>query len=124
MVKKHRIGGPAVTFHNGTKEWWVNNKRHRLDGPAIIKHDGTKEYYVDNIQHRLDGPAFISRYGKKEWWINNRLISCNQNDFYLRLKDFTNKNNQPQNKIDILSIKNAIQNNIDNTFLSLLKSLL
>ena len=35
-----------------------------------------------------------------------------------------NKQNNPQNKTDILNIKNAIQNNIDNTFLSLLKSLL
>jgi len=24
----HRIDGPAVIYHNGTQEWWLNGKLH------------------------------------------------------------------------------------------------
>jgi len=123
----HRLDGPAIIhYHNNkeSKEWWVNGKRHRLDGPAIIKYDGTKEYYVNNKLHRLDGPAFISPNYSSAWYIDGKFISNDKDEFYSKLKNFKNKQNNPQNKTDILNIKNAIQNNIDNTFLSLLKSLL
>ncbi len=43
----HRVGGPAITWHSGTREWYVNGQRHRLDGPAIVDLDGTKEWYVN-----------------------------------------------------------------------------
>lgn len=31
----HRVGGPAVEWADGSKQWLVNGQRHRLDGPAV-----------------------------------------------------------------------------------------
>ena len=31
----HRVGGPAVEYANGSKEWYQTGLRHRVDGPAI-----------------------------------------------------------------------------------------
>lgn len=40
-----RLGGPALEFTNGNKEWYRANRLHREDGPAID--------YAD----------------RKEWWL-------------------------------------------------------
>ena len=43
----HRIDGPAVEWHDGTKSWYQNGQRHRTDGPAIEQSDGIKEWYIN-----------------------------------------------------------------------------
>ena len=32
---RHRIGGPAIIYPNGTRYWVQNGVLHRLDGPAV-----------------------------------------------------------------------------------------
>jgi len=58
--KLHRVGGPAVEFDNGSKEWWLNGKRHRIDGPAVEYTNGYKRWY-------LNGRCFSS----PEEWLNS-----------------------------------------------------
>jgi hypothetical protein len=33
---RHREGGPACVYVNGTEKWYREGKRHRDDGPAAI----------------------------------------------------------------------------------------
>ena len=65
----HRLGGPAVEWADGSKEWYVDGERHRLDGPAIEWADGSKTWYVEGKLHRLDGPAIEKADGYKAWWV-------------------------------------------------------
>jgi hypothetical protein len=61
----HCEDGPAITFKNGEKQWWINGKLHRLDGPAI------------------ELP-----WGKCSWWFNHKFIPVeSQKEFeqYLKL---------------------------------------
>lgn len=53
----HRIGGPAVQYASGRKEWRKHGRLHRDDGPAIEFSSGEKSWYKDGKLHRLDGPA-------------------------------------------------------------------
>jgi hypothetical protein len=52
----HRLDGPAIKWHDGVKQWWVNGKCHRLDGPAIEMPSGTKWWYLNGKE-----------YTKEEW---------------------------------------------------------
>ena len=47
----HRVSGPAVEIHNGTKFWYVNGKPHREDGPAVEKNDGAKVWWLEDIEY-------------------------------------------------------------------------
>jgi len=58
-------------YHDGTKEWWLNDKLHREDGPAIERADGYKAWYLNGKYHREDGPAIKRANGSKSWWLNN-----------------------------------------------------
>jgi hypothetical protein len=96
--KLHREDGPAVTWENGRREWWLNGRRHREDrpaiesadksrewyqnghlhrenGPAVERADGTKMWYRDGELHRLDGPAVEHSNGGKNWWVQGRRYS-------------------------------------------------
>lgn len=44
----HRVGGPAIIWPMGNKEWYQHGKLHREDGPAIEWIDGKKAYWFDN----------------------------------------------------------------------------
>ena len=44
----HNPYGPAVTWKNGYKIYYINGKRHRLDGHAIIYSNGEGEYWINN----------------------------------------------------------------------------
>lgn len=57
--ERHRDGGPAVEYSNGTRKWFQHDKLHRDDGPAIVHANGTKKYYYRGELHRDDGPAEI-----------------------------------------------------------------
>ena len=45
---RHRIGGPAVIYPNGTKLWIQNSIYHRTDGPAIERWVGDARYWYIN----------------------------------------------------------------------------
>lgn len=89
----HRLGGPAVEYTTGSREWRQNGRLHRTDGPAIEYPDGYRAWYQNGLLHRtdgpavdwpdryrawlqngllhrLDGPAVVYANGTKEWWIN------------------------------------------------------
>ena len=50
----HRDYGPAVEYHDGSKEWFKNGKRHREDGPAVEYANGYKAWYKNGKLHRED----------------------------------------------------------------------
>ena len=56
MGQLHRIGGPAIEYTNGSKEWWQNGQRHRIDGPAIEWRNGVRFWYING--KRLTKAAF------------------------------------------------------------------
>jgi hypothetical protein len=50
----HRIGGPAVIWPHGAKEWRVNGKLHREDGPAVDFGDGRNEWYLNGERYTFN----------------------------------------------------------------------
>lgn len=68
----HRGGDqPAITYTDGSQEWWVEGVRHRdNDQPAAVYADGTKEWWVKGKKHRIGGPAAVFPDGYEEWWEN------------------------------------------------------
>lgn len=53
----HRVGGPAVVYANGQREWWCRGQRHRVGGPAVIFPDGTQEWWVEGVQQMAPPPT-------------------------------------------------------------------
>lgn len=47
----HREDGPAITFQNGNKFWYINGNLHRMDGPACEYKDGPGKYYIHGKIH-------------------------------------------------------------------------
>ena len=72
---RHRDGGPAIEYANGSKEWWQNDQYHRTDGPAIEYADGSKEWWQNDQCHRTDGPAVIYPDGSQWWYLNDRPLT-------------------------------------------------
>lgn len=71
--KTHRVDGPAITWDNGKKEWWLYGAEHRVDGPAITWPNGTEEWYFRGGRHRDGAPAVSYYSGGKEWWSHDTL---------------------------------------------------
>jgi hypothetical protein len=64
----HRESGPALTWPDGTVEFWRHGRLHRgSDLPAIVFADGAKVWIVDGYIHRESGPAVIAADGSKQW---------------------------------------------------------
>src|ERR1039458_2490365 len=63
--KFHRVGGPAVEYATGRKEWWQEGKKHRIGGPAVEHANGGVEWWVHDERHREDGPAEVRFSGPK-----------------------------------------------------------
>ena len=51
--KLHRVEGPAVTYTNGDKSWWLNGYRHRIGGPAV-EWANTTEWWLYGVQYTED----------------------------------------------------------------------
>ena len=67
--KFHRIGGPAVEYFDGSKEWFENGKQHRIDGPAVEGNDGTKDWYYKGKYIDCNSQEEFERYVKlKLFW--------------------------------------------------------
>jgi hypothetical protein len=47
---RHREGGPACVYVNGTEKWYRHGLRHRDDGPAAIYPDGRRIWFVDGVK--------------------------------------------------------------------------
>ena len=66
---------PAITYSNGTKEWYHIGNLHREERPAIEYSNGDEEWWYNGKRHRKDGPAVT--YGdKKFWFVNGEFIKC------------------------------------------------
>lgn len=65
----HCTSGPALTFSNGRKDWFIHGVRHREDGPAIVYGDGDEEWLQHGKLHRVGGPAILYARGKS-WCLN------------------------------------------------------
>ena len=73
----HRIGGPAVIWVDGTKQWWQNGKPHRLDGPAFEWKDGAREWAIDG----LDVPG-----DEIEAWVKEYAVDLTTEEGQMALK--------------------------------------
>jgi hypothetical protein len=67
--KRHRLNEPAIIKTNGDKEWWHDGERHRLSDPAIELNDGTKEWWLRGKRHNASGSAITNNNGSNEWWL-------------------------------------------------------
>lgn len=47
----HNEDGPAVIRNSGTKEWYIDYFRHRIGGPAIEFFDGSKGFYIHGREY-------------------------------------------------------------------------
>ncbi len=73
--QQHREDGPAIEHGSGAKNWYKHGKRHREDGPAYEGVDGTKYWIVNGLFHREDGPAMEYKDGRKSWYLNNKNLT-------------------------------------------------
>lgn len=63
LGKLHCVNGPAIirTFPYYFEEWWIDGKRHRVGGPAVTYDDGSEDWLQNGILHREDGPAIVRK---------------------------------------------------------------
>jgi len=50
----HREYGPAEIIIGAWEIWYQYDKKHRLDGPAVSWWDGTKEFWIDGVRYKDD----------------------------------------------------------------------
>ena len=62
----------VVSYSDGTKMYFKDNKLHRLGGPAIERADGTWVYYYDGKKHRADGQAEYSEYNDEGFYLEGK----------------------------------------------------
>jgi hypothetical protein len=68
------------------RECWFDDSGnyHREDGPAITWNNGDREYWLHGLPHRLDGPA-VDWETVTEWWVNGVRVYCKDNEEFLRV---------------------------------------
>ena len=73
----HRIDGPAIINpHGGIIEIWMcGGRKHRIGKPAITWKDGSTQYWEEGFLHRSDGPALMVNENYKIWVWHG--IQCN-----------------------------------------------
>jgi hypothetical protein len=70
----HRLGGPAITWPNGSTQWWVNGQLHREEGPAVELAGGYTAWYLRDKLHRVNGPAVTHPDGLVEYWLEGKFF--------------------------------------------------
>jgi hypothetical protein len=75
MTIRHREDGPAISYRDGAKLWYLNGQPHREDGPAVEHRSGAKYWYKHGKRHREDGPAVEYCSGEKSWYLNGVIFS-------------------------------------------------
>ncbi len=73
----NRLDGPAVEFHDGSKQWWVNGKPHRLDGPALEWSTGFSDWLIDGV---------VKNGAKIERWIKENDVDITTEEGQMALK--------------------------------------
>lgn len=69
--KRHRTGGPSISYSNGDRYWHYNGLLHREDGPAVQRSrygNQCEMWYEYGRLHRLDGPAMTCSKGEAFWY--------------------------------------------------------
>ena len=72
----------------GDVSWWLNDKMHRVDGPAIEMHDGSKAWLRHGLRHREDGPAIVWANGDRQWFLND--INYDPIEWMLKVHELKN----------------------------------
>lgn len=69
--RRHRVGGPAVIYPNGTRRWYNYGKLHCEDGPAVILADGSEEWWLNGkrINHKVSNFEEVWRFKVLEYQI-------------------------------------------------------
>ena len=81
--------GKTDILDDGTKIWRNRGGQiHRIGGPAIEFSDGSREWYVDGLAHREDGPAIDWKSGEKRWFIKGEEMSEREFHDHLSQKKF------------------------------------
>jgi len=82
----HHATEAAITWEDGSYQWYLNGLMHRENGPAA-ESQGNKYWYDQGKRHRIDGPAVEFSNGIKEWWIDGEQLT--EKDFleYLNEKN-------------------------------------
>lgn len=65
----HCENGPAITWINGSQEWYVNGARHRNNAPAVVFAFGGEKWYRNNQLHNPNGPAIVDALGNKLYYL-------------------------------------------------------
>lgn len=50
----HSENNPAITYANGTHEWWYAGQLHRLGGPARTTATGVAEYHIHGLRYHRE----------------------------------------------------------------------
>lgn len=79
----HRLDGPAVIRHTGTKSWYRHGSLHRDGEPAINHSDGSKSWYQNGLLHREDGPAVEWSNGANYWYLGGKSIQVRSLEEFL-----------------------------------------
>lgn len=84
----HHATEAAITWEDGSYQWYFNGLMHREDGPAA-ESQGNKYWYNQGKRHRTDGPAVEFSNGSKEWWIDGEQLT--EKDFLSYLEEKNKK---------------------------------
>jgi len=78
----------TLRMDTGGNKWWMNEfaEYHRIGGSAMEWNNGHKEWRVNGVIHREDGPAIITKDGMKEWWLNDFYYETKE-DYFNALSD-------------------------------------
>jgi hypothetical protein len=49
LVSNNEFSGPVVKYDNGHKQWYLNGRLHRENGLAVTFLDGTEEYWLKRV---------------------------------------------------------------------------
>jgi len=88
----HREDGPAIMWHDGHNDWYIDGKLHREGAPAREWPDGHREWWVNGKRHREDGPAVEYANGFKHWYRNDKSLKFLGRAYltrYMELKNLT-----------------------------------
>jgi|SaaInlStandDraft_1057018.scaffolds.fasta_scaffold108242_2 hypothetical protein len=75
----HNPNGPAITDSLGNKKWYYKGMKHRVGGPAIEFSNGDYVYYYEDLLHREDGPA-SSMGGELVWFLHGKVVYSDMTD--------------------------------------------
>lgn len=99
--KLHRSDGPAITYADGTKEWWIRGRRHRQGAASVVVAKGARWnnwqpvghmssrkrmpltgpaelYYSHGQLHNVSGPALRAQGRRDQYWLEGEKLTNHQ----------------------------------------------